>query len=436
MILTSNFSIHKHTRPFFMAELRYLIAFSGGLDSTVLTHHFMRELKHYPEIELQAIHVHHGLQSQANNWVKHCQSMCLQWQLPLHIAYVDAQPQPGESPEAAARTARYQALNQHIDDRTVLVTGHHQNDQAETVLLQLLRGAGSKGLRGMPEWKVLQRGWHYRPLLHYSRQQLVDLATAWQLTWIEDPSNDNRQYARNALRHEILPSIARYWPGYDKTLTRSATLLAQSEQLLQQFAYEQLQQLGATQQQLPLKTLLTLGLDRQALLVRHWLALSQHPMPSAAKLKQFLIDLAQARPERHPRLDWATLSLYRYRHNLCWKHITAPNTNTTWPHFPQPLLLNSQHHVTAQPTTGGLRNLSTAEIQSLTVRYWHQGGRFHPHDRHHSQTIKKLLQAWHIPMELRRQIPFVYCGTTLIAIVGFGIAKDWYSEGLGWHIGG
>ncbi len=419
-----------------MTQLDYLLAFSGGLDSTALLYLFAQALKNEPQATLTAIHIHHGLQKTADQWVGHCQRICDQWRIPLKVGYVQAHAKLGESPEAAARTARYHALEQHMTANSILVTGHHQDDQAETFLLQLLRGAGSKGLSAMAEWKKLRIGWHYRPLLRYSRQQLTHFAHSQHLKWIEDPSNQSRAFARNALRHDVLPTIAQHWPSFAKTIRRSAGLLADSHALLRQFAQEQLTQAGADANHLPLSVFESHSLPRQTLLLRTWLEHFNQPLPAQAKLTQFLHDLLSAQPDRHPKLNWAGITLYRYQEALRW------HTSTTilkapihWSQFPKPLILNDQHRLLATYSSkSGLRTLTVAEIAQLTLRTWHHGGRFHPADRTHSQRIKKLLQEWRIPMELRQQIPFLYCGEVLIAIIGYGIANGWQTIGEGWQL--
>ena len=419
-----------------MQQLHYLLAFSGGLDSTVLLYLLANALKNEPHAHLSAIHIHHGLQSVADDWVVHCQTVCDAWQVPLTVVYVNAKAIPGESPEAAARTARYLALEQHMSDKSILVTGHHQDDQAETFFLQLLRGAGTKGLSAMAEWKKLKAGWHYRPLLNYTRQQLEHVAVSLPLSWIEDPSNQSRAYARNALRHDVLPTLRQYWPQYAKTLSRSAQLLAESHELLSLFAEEQLTALGATADCLPLAAFRQYTAPRQALLLRTWLEAFKQPLPSQAKLQQFLHDLLNAEPDRHPSLNWAGLTLYRYRDTLQWRRtVTTINRPIRWPQFPETLILDD--HRTLQVTHtihGGLRTLSAEEIATLSVRYWQTGGRFHPATRAHSQRIKKLLQEWCIPLELRHSLPFLYCGDTLIAIIGYGIAKTWQSDTAAWQL--
>ncbi len=420
-----------------MTQLDYLLAFSGGLDSTTLLHLLVQALKNEPHASLRAIHIHHGLQSHADEWAVHCQRVCNQWQVPLAIINVNAHAKPGESPEAAARSARYHALEQQMYENSILVTGHHQDDQAETFLLQLLRGAGTKGLSAMAEWKSLTQGWHYRPLLNYSRQQLVQLAQSHHLTWIEDPSNHSLVYARNALRHKILPSVRQHWPGYAKTLCRSAQLLAESHELLRQFAQEQLTQWGTTKDRLPLSAFRECAAPRQALLLRTWLENFNRPLPAQAKLGQFLNDLLTALPDRHPSLNWATMTLYRYHDALYWRLTASPviNTPICWLQFPKPLILDAKRTLIASfsQQQGGLRTLTPDEIATLTIHTWHSGGRFHPADRVHSQRIKKLLQEWQIPMECRHELPFLYSGETLIAIIGYGVAKSWYATTESWQ---
>ncbi len=183
------------------------IAFSGGLDSTVLLH-LLASAEALPP--LSAVHVHHGLQSAADTWPSHCQSICDRLGVPLRVMRV--QVQPGASLERAARDARYRAFTEVIGAGEVLLTGQHRDDQAETLLFRLLRGAGVRGAAAMPVHRPLAGGHLVRPLLDVSRTELVAYADEHQLKWIEDPSNADMQFSRNYLRHRVIPTLTERWP--------------------------------------------------------------------------------------------------------------------------------------------------------------------------------------------------------------------------------
>lgn len=218
------------------ADSLLTLGFSGGLDSSVLLH-ALAELKHSTNLiaPLQIVYIDHDLQSCSADWAEHCQQVCTAYKLPFQAIRIDAQSVRGQSPEAAARQARYAAFKNLFNSqllKPVLLTAHHQDDQAETVLLQLLRGAGAAGLSAMPELKVLGSGYQARPLLDVSRSALESYAKQQQLRYIEDPSNQQDNYDRNFLRNQVMPLLQQRWPSASKTITRSAALLAEQHKLL------------------------------------------------------------------------------------------------------------------------------------------------------------------------------------------------------------
>lgn len=180
---------------------RYWLAFSGGLDSTVLLH-----LLHAHGLPLEVVHVHHGLQAQADAWAAHCQRVCEGLGVPLQVLRVQVRP-AGEGPEAAARAARYQALGALLRPGEVLVTAHHRDDQAETLLLRLLRGSGVRGLAAMPELAPFAAGQLWRPLLGLGREQITAWAVAQGLDGLHDPHNQDPRFARSRLRQQVMPLL-------------------------------------------------------------------------------------------------------------------------------------------------------------------------------------------------------------------------------------
>ncbi|HRP87062.1 MAG TPA: tRNA lysidine(34) synthetase TilS, partial [Gammaproteobacteria bacterium] len=215
------------------ASRRYCVAFSGGLDSTVLLVAMARLGARAALGGLRAIHVHHGLHADANRWAADCEVRCRELGVPLEVVAVDARAAPGESPEARARELRYQALAARLAPGEVLLTAQHADDQLETVLIQLLRGAGPAGLAAMPADTVFGVGRHQRPLLGFTRASLEAWARAEGLAgWLEDPANRAPQLSRNHLRHEVLPAVRAHWPGAAAAVSRAARHCAEAAGLL------------------------------------------------------------------------------------------------------------------------------------------------------------------------------------------------------------
>jgi tRNA(Ile)-lysidine synthase len=281
------------------------VAFSGGADSTALLLMLTRQ---YPG-QVQVIHVHHGLQAAADDFLAHCQTFCGQLDVPLHVAHVDATAAAGQSPEDAARRARYAALSAKVSEINeslaqqnkaqlaikVVAIAQHSDDQIETLLLALSRGAGLPGLSGMPARWQRQGIEFVRPLLgvtsHEIRAWLAGQGLAARHPggpnvgrgWVEDPTNLDTQFTRNRIRHELIPALEKTFPQFRQTFARSAAHAAQAQSILVQVAVEDMAKVGVPPQ---IAALQNLTVDRQANVLRQWLKTSHHVSPSTAQLTE------------------------------------------------------------------------------------------------------------------------------------------------------
>lgn len=214
----------------------WCVALSGGLDSTVLLHLLVSLAQREALPPLSAMHIHHGLQAAADTWPAHCRELCAALSVPLQVEYV--QVAPGASLEQAAREARYAAFTARLGAGEVLLTAQHRDDQAETLLFRLLRGAGVQGLSAMPVSRALGAGRLLRPLLNCSRDELLAYAREHGLVWVEDPSNTDERFSRNYLRRQVLPALLRRWPQASANMARSAAHLSEAGQLLDELAQQ------------------------------------------------------------------------------------------------------------------------------------------------------------------------------------------------------
>lgn len=216
------------------------VAYSGGLDSHVLLHALAMQRPSH--IQLAAIHVHHGLQPEADSWVTHCQQVCARLGVQLHLHYVEVD--PTQNLEAAARKARYQAFAETLVFDDVICTAHHQRDQAETFMLNLMRGAGLDGLSAMPERRPLSfnhQAWLIRPLLNVAYADIQAYAQQHDLAWVDDPMNQSKDYRRNYVRHQILPDFSQVWDEPEAKIAQACAHLAEASELLKSLAQQDLQ---------------------------------------------------------------------------------------------------------------------------------------------------------------------------------------------------
>lgn len=405
------------------ALTRLIVAYSGGRDSHVLLHRLASDVHLRSRYRLQALHVDHGLQNSAADWAEHCARVCRGLDIAFGCLAVDARPAPGDSPEAAARRARYRALAALLDSHTAVLTAHHRGDQAETVLLNLLRGSGPRGLAAMPTAKPLGRGWLLRPLLGCGSALLADYAQRHALVWIEDPSNADERFERNLLRRRIVPRLRAHWPALEQTLSRAADHAAETSALLEQLAGLDLARLGAEGDSIDLAALQSLNPARQRNVLRHWLRALHLPVPDQRRLQQVLTDLLPAARDRQPRIDWPGAELRRYRNRLYAMRPLPPLPTRAieWT-GETPLPLPDGSRLRLIPRTG--QGLEPLRLVAPAI-HWRRGGeRFHPQGRRHGQALKKLLQDAGLPPWERERLPLLYCGGQLAAVPGIGVARE------------
>ncbi|MFD0666326.1 tRNA lysidine(34) synthetase TilS [Ramlibacter sp. MAHUQ-53] len=275
-------------------SLPLAVALSGGADSTAL---LLLAVRAFPG-QVRAVHIHHGLQAAADGFQRHCEALCGRLGVPLATVRVQAAHAPGESPEDAARRARYAALARAAREAGAACVwlGHHADDQAETLLLALSRGAGLPGLAAMPR-RFEREGLAFeRPLLAVPGPQLRRWLQAEGVPWVDDPTNADTAFTRNRIRHELLPALEAAFPQFRETFARSARHAAQAQQLLAQVAADDLQAMGGPP---ALASLQRLSRERQANLLRHWLRVAHGAAPSAAQLEALLDQVAACRTRGH-----------------------------------------------------------------------------------------------------------------------------------------
>ncbi len=403
-------------------QTAFLVAYSGGVDSHVLLH-----LCVAAGLPVRAAHVHHGLQAQADGWVRHCQSVCDALGVELSVRYVDARPNPGESPEAAARAARYAALDEALHAGEALLLAQHKNDQAETVMLQLLRGAGAAGLSAMPERSATRCGnMMLRPLLGFTRQQIESYAQSRHLQWIDDPSNQDTRYRRNALRRQVMPQIEEHFPQAVNALANVAAQQQQNRELLDELARIDLADCTAAQpRQLRVSRLRKLSLHRRFNVLRYWLH-SQHTRPNRDCIEQIERSVLEAAEDSAPVVGWNGFEARRFDDGLylLGSDETEPVHEVYDWRAEETLLispLNMQIEI-ADNIPGGLDR--TLLRQPLQLRFRRGGEIIRPQGRAHHQPLKKLFQQAQVPPWRRQRIPLLYHGDELLAVVGYCLSAD------------
>lgn len=408
-----------HQLQILPAQGDWVVAFSGGGDSLALLHALVHGGADGRPV--RAVHIHHGLQADAETWADVCADRCDEWGVSFELIRINAAPRRGDSPEARARELRYAALKQVVGPGEVLLTAHHEDDQAETLLLQLLRGAGPAGLAAMPASSPFGRGFLARPLLSQSRSALRTYLKRMNIDWIEDPSNEDLAPARNYLRHKVMPLIKARWPAAGATLGRAAGLQADCQALMEGLGHDDLvRTVGQWPGTLSVVALSQLSAIRLRNALRVWLADKQLPLPNARRLS-VVGNLLRARADGQPRLTWPGAEIRRYRDDL---YAGPP----LLPHDPLKVIewdLEAPRQLPGRSTPllpdelrSNVDRLKSTKVR-FTIRFRQGGERIRIEPQGPTRSLKTLFQNAGVPPWLRDRVPLLYADEQLIEVVGY-----------------
>ena len=384
------------------------VGYSGGLDSHVLLHALCK-LQNKFAISVSAIHINHQLQPEADDWAQHCQSQCENLGIPCQVLVVDAKPESRQSPEDAARIARYRAIRDFIPANATFLTAHHQTDQAETILLQLMRGSGIAGLAAMPESRVIDGVKHDRPLLHCPQQDMLAYAEKQQLAWIEDPTNTDVSVRRNYIRHEVLPTFKKQWQATDELLARSARYLADALRLQNNFLDNLLPDLLVTPDCMNIDKLGKLPEVQQGHFIRHWYHSLGLARPPESLVKQIFEEVISTRDDAQPKLCFAGSQLLKAKNNL----LLLPDWST-----PASERIEVNDSMTIE-RDAFLLSLDFS-VSMTDKQFFCQVGDYSASIdlRGQPRALKKFYKELGLPVTLRTVLPLVFCDDLLVLIPG------------------
>jgi len=411
-----------------------IIAYSGGVDSQVLLHALanLSRQKHIHN-NITVCHVNHGLSINAQDWQQFAQLQCQQLNLALTICEVNVQAQKQQSLEALARDARYQALKTVNIERSLIITGHHRDDQSETFLLALKRGAGLKGLSAMAAETTLDKHILLRPLLAISRNEIEKYARDSELSWVEDESNSDTRFDRNFLRKQIMPLFNQRWPSINDTINRSAAHCLEGQELLDELAEQDLTDAMLSSVSLQVSQLTQLSKARFNNLVRFFLAKHDCLMPSTEQLMQLRQQLL-ASDDKNPAVKVGDHYLRRYK-----KAVYLTQTYADISDWRQDIeLLKGDVSIDLPDGLASLlfsalpiEDNTAQQVQSpeagqeVTLRFNHNNPKCLPDYRQHSRSLKKVLQELNIAPWQRKRIAFLYYDEIFVAAIGHFTCQDY-----------
>ena len=411
----------KFLQPFFkqfQGTSKYVVAFSGGLDSTVLLH-LMNELG----LPLHAVYINHHLQQNCDQWEQHCKRICKLWNVPLSIKHAQIKKMPQKSIEESARDARYELLFKSVGPQESLITAHHKNDLVETLLLQLLRGAGPAGLAAMSSEQNRVAGKLLRPLLDCTRTELLEYAKQRNLNWIEDLSNESFDFDRNYIRKEIIPKLINRWPGALQTLSRAANLQAEAMSCLRELAGLDLQT-AETNDPYVLNVAALQNLSRVRLnnALRGWMQGHSIRVPSRKLLGHIVTDIVcKKEAYSSPVQTWAKGEVRRFRDQIyLMKPLSVHDSiqEYQWK-LDQPLYIKSLSRTLHRSDLEQHGVVLPHNARQLIVRFRSGGERFKPFGNKHHRSLKNLFQEADVPPWERGRIPLLYYNNQLISVLGY-----------------
>jgi tRNA(Ile)-lysidine synthase len=422
--------------------ITWWLAFSGGLDSSVLLHALI-EL-HLP-VKLHALYINHQISVNANAWQQHCHSVCEHFGVPFSAVTVTVE-NTGRGLEDAARNARYAVFEQHLQNGDYLFTAHHADDQAETLLLRLMRGAGPRGLAGITRSRVLGSGFLHRPLLNFTRAELEAYARQHQLVWVDDESNENDHYDRNYLRNNLMPLLQKRWPHFQEKWQQTAELCATSEKLAEDIAAQDFVLADCKVEILGTSILLSffadLSIERRHNLLRFWLRKQGLNIPTQQHLSQVEHQIISARQDAKTQVDWGDVSVRLYRNRVYLLPLADLPDEELFASMIIPFLPEAEGCVNlpngcqlhfAQASVSETPSLKP-DLPNLQVRFRQGGERCRPAGRAHSQTLKRLLQDYAVAPWLRESLPLIYSHGDLVAVGDLWICEGYAVEEGGYRL--
>jgi tRNA(Ile)-lysidine synthase len=411
------------------------VALSGGLDSCVLLYS-LASLR--LPVKLHALHINHQISPNANAWQAHCADMCARLNIAFTVVKVDVK-NSGRGIEDAAREARYAVFEQHIKSGEYLLTAHHADDQAETLLLRLMRGTGPRGLAAMAQQRPLGQGTLFRPLLNFSRADLEDYARVQGLSWVNDESNADDHYDRNYLRNQVMPLLRERWPAFTGNWQQTAELCAANEVLIEELAAQDLvladfkpALIGTC---ISLVYTESLSLARRHNLIRMWLRGQGLNTPEQQHLQQIEQQIIGGRQDAETQVTWGDVSLRVYRQRiyaLPLAHLPCvPDSPLA---FAPTIALSAGFQFAFEYVEFCDRPLLNPNLSNLHLRFRQGGERCRPSGRAHSQTLKRLLQDYGIEPWLRESLPLIYSNDDLVAVADLWVCEGFQAKGAGFRL--
>ncbi|AYN24399.1 tRNA lysidine(34) synthetase TilS [Buchnera aphidicola] len=400
----------------------FLIAYSGGVDSTVLLHKMLKIKEKDPQIKIRAIHINHNLHSSSKKWEKHCTEICQKYDIPLIIKKIRIVLKGNI--EEKLRIKRYNTIYNNLLDDEILLTGHHLNDQCETLILSLKRGSGPTGLSGMSSESFLGKKKIVRPFLQKTKKELEKWAYKNNLKWIEDFSNTNISYDRNFVRHKLIPILEQRWPFFLKNCFRTTVICCEETKLKNMFLKEKIQNFINFNESLNIKNFRNMKKEMCKALIRYWISLKNIKMPSYRIIECIYKEIVCSKEDANPKIIINKNEVRRYKKSLYFikTQKSIKDTFLFWHDTNKKLLLpNNLGYLTRN--NKGFTIPIPKKNELINIRFQFEG-KILILGREKRRKIKKIWQEYNIPPWFRNQIPLLFYNDFFISAIGLFVIKE------------
>lgn len=413
----------------------FLLAYSGGLDSTVLLDQLIKLRDFYNlNLKIRAIHINHGINAESDNWVQHCQKKCNYYKIPLLIKYINLDIK--KNIEKEARLKRYNIFEKTLKKEEILLTAHHLIDQCETVLLALKRGSGIVGLSGIPYTRKIGKNLLLRPFLDKTKTELKQWALKYKLSWIEDSSNNDIKYDRNFLRNIILPVIFKKWPSFYLNVNRSSEICREQENLLNELLLPILDKMINNDGSLSTDNFDKMSHAYRNFVLRKWIINKVKIIPSRNFINILWKEVINSKPDASPKLNIQKYEIRRYRKNiyLIKKYISLKNYIIIWKN-PRKNLLLPQNLGSLCINNKGMKIRKPLLNEIINIRF-QCNNKVDVCNFFKRKKIKKIWQENNVPIWERNRIPMLFYNKELIAVIGFFVTKKGFcvNKNYSWKI--
>ena len=433
-------------KPFNGDSKPLFIAYSGGLDSSVLLYASFQLLKLKLIPSVHALHVNHGIECESDDWQKHCESTCQKLSIHISSKSLNLTSYSSKVSENTARDARYEFFQSQMLDDCLIAFAHHQDDQAETLLFRLFRGTGISGAGAISESRVFANNRIIRPFLKFKKSELLEYAQQNKLPWVEDKSNQENDFSRNIIRNKLLPLIQQSWPRVTDSLAKFSNIAREQNEILLEVANDDLTNVSLSRNIVCINQLLELSKARQKNVIHYWISSKENNNYSRAtnqEIEELIQQLQRSVKKDNPKTSQINVKLGDFRVRLfdgdLWlcesKEPVELEENINWADISQPLNISGDYRIFSSSIVSSIESdkdelavRAPTTNEKVTIRRRVGGEKLKPQYRDKTCELKKIYQELKIPHWRREWLPIIYYNEEIVCVPEVFVNKEYLAN--------